>query len=134
LWECGVDLATFLVSTVFCKPNNHSVLRVLELGCGHGLPGIVALLSGATVHFQDYNKEVLRELTIPSVLGNRNGEIMNANGLPARFFAGDWGTLDLLLESLDLLASYDLVLTSETIYSLDSIGRLVGCIKKVSDL
>ena len=27
-------------------------LRVLELGCGHGLPGILSLLSGAEVHFQ----------------------------------------------------------------------------------
>lgn len=26
-------------------------LRVLELGCGHGLPGIVALLAGADVTF-----------------------------------------------------------------------------------
>ena len=26
--------------------------RVLELGCGHGLPGIVALINGAEVHFQ----------------------------------------------------------------------------------
>lgn len=29
-------------------------LRVLELGCGAGLPGIVALLHGACVDFQDY--------------------------------------------------------------------------------
>lgn len=26
--------------------------RVLELGCGHGMPGIVAALCGAEVHFQ----------------------------------------------------------------------------------
>lgn len=26
--------------------------RVLELGCGHGLPGLVAALAGADVHFQ----------------------------------------------------------------------------------
>ncbi len=26
--------------------------RVLELGCGHGLPGILALMCGAEVHFQ----------------------------------------------------------------------------------
>ena len=25
---------------------------MLELGCGHGLPGIVALMAGAEVHFQ----------------------------------------------------------------------------------
>eukprot|EP00983_Pelagomonas_calceolata_P032974 1033304-Pelagomonas_calceolata.AAC.2 len=26
--------------------------KVLELGCGHGIPGILALLAGAEVHFQ----------------------------------------------------------------------------------
>jgi 16S rRNA G527 N7-methylase RsmG len=26
--------------------------KVLELGCGHGLPGIICLLAGAQVHFQ----------------------------------------------------------------------------------
>ena len=26
--------------------------KVLELGCGHGLPGILCLLAGADVHFQ----------------------------------------------------------------------------------
>lgn len=33
-------------------------LKVLELGCGHGLPGILCLLAGAEVHFQDYNAQV----------------------------------------------------------------------------
>lgn len=27
-------------------------LRVIELGCGHGIPGLVALSQGAEVHFQ----------------------------------------------------------------------------------
>lgn len=26
--------------------------KILELGCGHGLPGILAMLAGAEVHFQ----------------------------------------------------------------------------------
>ena len=32
-------------------------VRVLELGCGHGLPGLVALHGGAEVHFQVGGKE-----------------------------------------------------------------------------
>ncbi|GAB4818881.1 hypothetical protein N2152v2_005927 [Parachlorella kessleri] len=44
--------------------------RVLELGCGHALPGLVALLAGAEVHFQDYNREVVQTVTIPNVAAN----------------------------------------------------------------
>ena len=33
--------------------------RVLELGCGHGLPGIIPLLAGAQVHFQVRNLDQL---------------------------------------------------------------------------
>jgi 2-polyprenyl-3-methyl-5-hydroxy-6-metoxy-1,4-benzoquinol methylase len=36
--------------------------RVLDLGCGHGLPGLVALQRGAAVDFLDYNREVRRPL------------------------------------------------------------------------
>ena len=36
--------------------------RVLDLGCGHGLPGLVALQRGAAVDFLDYNREVWRPL------------------------------------------------------------------------
>jgi len=44
--------------------------RVLELGCGHGLPGVLCLLAGADVDFQDYNAEVLERLTRPNVEAN----------------------------------------------------------------
>ena len=61
LWECSVDLAQHLckeysLDNLFSNktdPNLDLVgKRVLELGCGHGLPGIVPLLAGADVHFQ----------------------------------------------------------------------------------
>ncbi len=32
--------------------------RVLEVGCGAGLPGVFAFAAGATVHFNDYNKVI----------------------------------------------------------------------------
>ena len=41
-----------------------------ELGCGHGLPGILCLLGGASVHFQDFNRQVLTHLTLPNVAAN----------------------------------------------------------------
>ena len=61
LWECAVDLAQHLCKeysldkliTSKTDPNHGLVgKRVLELGCGQGLPGIVPLLAGADVHFQ----------------------------------------------------------------------------------
>mmetsp|Transcript_29426 Transcript_29426/g.53999 ORF Transcript_29426/g.53999 Transcript_29426/m.53999 type:complete len:329 (-) Transcript_29426:1086-2072(-) len=79
LWECAIDLCKFLIESFnlsednFQKksPNGLTGKRVLELGCGHGLPGIVALLAGASiVDFQDYNHEVLKKLTIPNVMHN----------------------------------------------------------------
>ena len=68
IWECTHDLIDCLStdSTVSLYGS-----RVLELGCGMGLPGILALMSGAEcVHFQDYNREVLNCMTIPSVLAS----------------------------------------------------------------
>ena len=43
IWECSIDLASFVASDVNVKNCN-----VIELGCGAGLPGIVAALNGAS--------------------------------------------------------------------------------------
>ena len=43
IWECSIDLASFVASGIDVKS-----LNVLELGCGAGLPGIVAGQLGAT--------------------------------------------------------------------------------------
>lgn len=66
LWECALDLAQYLYGDQPASkphtasegsashPGPHSLhgKRVMELGCGHGLPGILAMLLGAEVHFQ----------------------------------------------------------------------------------
>jgi predicted nicotinamide N-methyase len=133
LWEGGIDLARYLVDTVFVKScSASSVCRVLELGCGHGLPGIVAMLAGATVDFQDYNAEVLEMLTYPSVMANwQANRGKESPPPPVRYFSGDWGTLETLLKEVDLVGSYDIILTTETIYTLDGMSRLFQCIKQV---
>jgi len=42
--------------------------KVIDLGCGHGLLGILASKLGAKeVCLQDYNKDVIEKLTIPTV-------------------------------------------------------------------
>lgn len=52
-------------------PFSVSPPKVLELGCGHGLPGVLAAVSGAAeVHFADFNAEVLSTLTAFNVRQN----------------------------------------------------------------
>nr|SVE75347.1 EOG090X0C09 [Daphnia dolichocephala] len=112
VWECTLDLLDYLDK----EPVQFDTLNVLDLGCGAGLLGIYALRKGArTVHFQDYNAEVLSLCTIPNVILNNpdvNGKV--------KFFAGDWGSLH------HKLHSYDIILTSETIYNPENYTKLIG--------
>lgn len=88
---------------------------------------------------QDYNIEVLREVTIPAVSANWNAYILrnrtafasSSKDVPARFFSGHWASVERKIEELGLAHSYDVILTAETIYSLDSIASLLSCIWKV---
>lgn len=75
------------------------------------MPGIYAYKGGATVHFQDYNKEVLDCCTAPSVLLNTPREDWALASTRCQFFCGDWsGLLSMTLDR------YDAILTAETIY------------------
>nr|SVE73780.1 EOG090X0C09 [Daphnia atkinsoni] len=112
IWECTLDLLDYA--------NNESVefvgLDVLDLGCGAGLLGMHALRKGArSVHFQDYNAEVLSLCTIPNVILNNNSDVKSKT----KFFAGDWGSLH------QKLNSYDIILTSETIYNPENYAKLI---------
>ncbi|KAJ1493896.1 hypothetical protein T484DRAFT_1609845 [Baffinella frigidus] len=91
---------------------------------GHAFPGIHALQEGASVDFQDYNAEVLEEVTVPNVIVN-GGEA--AAQRPPRYFAGDWGSLPAIAGE----KKYDLVLTAETIYEEKASHRLLLCIDKL---
>lgn len=131
IWECSIDLSRYIASL-----GSDSIVnkRIIELGSGQGMPGVTAMALGAAlVHFQDYDADVVEALTIPVVQEN-----MNLVNLPSqkrcetRFFAGDWGTLSThVLEGLGLTGTYDIVLTSETIYNVDSMSRLLQCIQQV---
>ena len=196
LWECALDLVQFLAESNL----DFSRMRVLELGCGLGLPGIYTAMQGArSVDFQDYNAEVLKRVTIPNVIlnvgskirnskdpttkngpeigngndttkgrlriGNENAiksgpenlsgghaeasfRIENETGNNAeviehqfdtknqsgtdeifRFYSGDWSGL---VPALEPVEGYDLILTSETIYSLASQPKLLSILKQLS--
>ncbi|GJX35895.1 histidine protein methyltransferase 1 [Tanacetum coccineum] len=145
LWEGSLDLVKTLRSEV--ESNNLTLVgkKVLELGCGHGLPGIFSCLQGASaVHFQDFNSEVLKCLTIPNVVANLPVKSQSpVTDADVRFFAGDWSEVhqilpDLQTEDKDSNCTsgssasygYDIILMAETVYSISTLPSLYELIKK----
>lgn len=114
LSKCAVELVNTLLREIQDGQLSFQGKRVLELGCGHGLPGIFACLKGAAmVHFQDLNVEVLRSLTIPDVTANldlaqsRQSHLSDTRQATAKtneqlkpelhYHAGDWTDMDSML-------------------------------------
>ncbi|CAN1164870.1 Histidine protein methyltransferase 1 homolog [Linum perenne] len=149
LWEGSLDLVKALRSEIRKGELSFSGKRVLELGCGHGLPGIYACLEGAmAVHFQDFNAEVLRCLTIPNTTANLSQSSHSTKVSPViepevRYFAGDWSQIHQCLPQVhndkkdaenssgkSLVYDYDVILMAETIYSLSAQQSLYELVKK----
>ncbi|XP_008798999.2 histidine protein methyltransferase 1 homolog [Phoenix dactylifera] len=111
-WESSIDLVNILKHEIRDGQLNFRGKRILELGCGYGLPGTFACLKGAsTVHFQDPSAETIRCKTIPNVLANleqakdRQSRQPESPLTPSRqqlahdvhFYAGDWEELHTVL-------------------------------------
>ena len=126
VWECAYDLVHHILTCEIRFPG----LRVLELGCGAGLPGIAAILRGAeSACFQDYNEEVLQCLTIPNLYLNTSAHPQLAGVLPrCRFYSGDWTDVtQLMIANQDV--AFDVILTAETIYCTGQQPVLLQAIK-----
>lgn len=82
------------------------------------------------MHFQDFNAEVLRCLTIPNITSNseKNPQNSATDATETRFFSGDWGEVHSIL---DEAAGYDVILMAETVYSISALPNLYKLIKKV---
>lgn len=92
IWECSYDLTNYLLSQVDFEVNRKDAI---EIGCGHGFPGISALKLGFEhVIFSDLNDEVLREVTWKNILLNCSGEWDRAE-----CFSGNWLSLSDMLSS-----------------------------------
>ncbi|CAG0895483.1 unnamed protein product, partial [Darwinula stevensoni] len=124
IWEGSLDLVHYL------KDNTNSSLkgkRVLELGCGFGLPGLYAYIQGARVTFQDFNQEVLESCTVVNALLNANEK--NEVEHDCEFIQGDWSILASILEP----RAFDVILSSETIYNSQSVPHLCDLLKHSLD-
>ncbi|XP_038152162.1 histidine protein methyltransferase 1 homolog [Cyprinodon tularosa] len=67
VWECTYDILELIEK----EGETFRGKAVLDLGCGAGLLGILALKRGARmVLFQDYNSTVIEQLTVPNVFLN----------------------------------------------------------------
>lgn len=133
LWECALDLTSWLDSNQsHVKITSKS--RVLELGCGFGLPGIWALKEGCgTCVFQDLNQSVLATATAQHVLANFGSDALSRAPSRIRMISGDWFDEN-LLSLLEMPAScgdeeleatsYDVIISAETLYTPALTTRL----------
>lgn len=115
IWECSYDLAEILVKSTNLL--SYKPKRILELGCGHGVPGIIAskvLDDISEIVFSDFNSEVLAMTTWPNILLNCTPETLQK----VRCIAGDWNLLSAII------GKFDLILSAETLYSAGSCQQV----------
>merc|ERR550534_2679667 len=113
VWECSKDLVRYL-------RGRRDFGQVLELGAGHGLPGLFCLHGVAEkVTFHDYSPDVLEvtKANVQSCLERWDKKV------PCAFAWGPW-------ESLGLGDAFDLILSSEGVYKLESFPLLVAILEK----
>ncbi|KAJ3227373.1 hypothetical protein HDU81_006755 [Chytriomyces hyalinus] len=118
-WECSLDLVALLAGLDSAAWITGK--KVLELGCGSALPGLYCLTKGSRVDFQDYNELVIRLVTMPNAA-------INTVAKPAVEDVDANGTFE--VENLNGDEQYDLILTSETIYSTEAHAKLHDVMKR----
>ena len=112
LWRSGVALAREL------DPEALQGKRVLELGCGLGVPSIAAARAGAEVLATDADSEALTLL-------ERNAE---ANDAPLETELVKWSESKTLLER----GPFDLVLASDVLYERTSVAPLLELLPRLA--
>ena len=145
VWECSLDLVQFLLdeldegttttTTTTTGTDTDTDIgtmgrgmglkrgvgsTVLELGCGHGLPGAAAisLLAPSRCVFSDLNEEVLQDITWCNVAMNGGLDICTGTGTECNVqcVAGDWTHLTTWLGT----NTFDIILSAETLYNDDN--------------
>jgi predicted nicotinamide N-methyase len=107
--------AARMLTKVIIKDKWPPGLRVLEVGCGLGLPGVVALAMGAQVTFSDYDATALRFAADSAELnGFDNFETLQM----------DWRYPPAGLR-------FPMILAADLIYEMRNVAPLVGLIKQM---
>ena len=112
LWRSGVALAQEL------EHESLRGLRVLELGCGLGVPSVVAARAGAKVLATDAAPEALE-------LARRNAR---ANGVRVDTATADWAAPDELVER----GPFDLVLAADLLYERAAVAQLLSLLPRLA--
>jgi predicted nicotinamide N-methyase len=112
LWRSGVALARELEGMALRD------LRVIELGCGLGVPSIVAARAGATVLATDVCAEALALLA-------RNAR---ANQVRIETARVDWGEPEELVRR----GPFDLVLAADVLYERGSVASLLSLLPQLA--
>lgn len=111
LWPSAIALAEHLVENKIITPGT----RILELGCGLGLPGIVAGKLGGNLIFTDY-------MQAPLDFAKKNWELNNSS--EAEFRLLDWRKPDVSLTA-------DIILASDLAYESRSFEYLASTLKNL---
>jgi predicted nicotinamide N-methyase len=112
LWRSGVALARELAAS------NLDGVRLVELGCGLGLPSLAAARGGADVLAVDAEDEALALL-------ERNAR---ANGVVLQTLQADWAEPQQLLER----APFDLAIAADVLYEDRAPAQLAGLLPRLA--
>lgn len=129
VWSCTRDLCELLLMAL----DDHLAARlvggsVLELGCGHALPSIAALIAGAkSVFLHDYNEEVIETCALRNVaLNAAAGAFSSASAPPElKWCSGDWTTFQ------PDGAAFDVIVGADVLFDDLAAAKLVGCLARL---
>ena len=111
LWPSGVALARRLSGRALRGA------RVVELGCGLGLPSLVAARAGGRVLATDWSRAALALLQ----------ENARANGVTLQTAHADWGDADELVAR----GPFDLVLAADVCYERRNVALLLSLLPRL---
>jgi predicted nicotinamide N-methyase len=106
LWPAGVTLAHAL-------PHDLAGVRVVELGCGLGVPSLVAAARGAQVTAVDWAADAVMLLR----------ENAACNGLAVEAVRADWRTFD---------GRFDLTLAADVLYEARNVEPLAALVARLA--